>query len=206
MSGAAQHRPDVTTSATAGLWRLARGTAVGGVASVLALAGHVLGGGTPAPVPALLLLSGTVAVSVALSARRWTTGSLLGLLLSLQAVAHVAFAHAGHAVPVAGDAHSAAGHTAGLVASGHAHAGAGMLTAHVTAAVLTALLLRRCEHWCWRLLELAAGVLRALRLLGVRVRSGWEPVALTGGRVDALRAAALDLAHPRRGPPAAPAR
>lgn len=181
---------------TTGAARWLRGTTVALAATGLGLVGHVAGGGSVLPTrPLLVLFAALVAGSVALSGRRWTLNPLLAVLLGTQVVFHVAFAGATH-------------HLAGL---DHQMMGAHnpswrMTGAHVAAAVLTALLLRRGETWCWQLAALVTRPVRAARLLtspSLVASSCWRPAC--ANRVTALRSLLLVYAAPRRGPPVCPA-
>jgi hypothetical protein len=182
---------------TSGLLRVARGAVVGSTAVGLAVAGHLVGGGSlPATTTAVTVLGLTVAGSVALSSRRWTLSALTTVLLGVQVVCHVALA--GHASAANLAAHSHATHGAS----------ASMLVAHVLAALVTAVLLRRGESWCWRLVALLGRPAQAARLFRTR------PVLATRARLvlgtDRGPALLLSLllvdAQPRRGPPALLAR
>jgi hypothetical protein len=81
-----------------------------------------------------------------------------------------------------------------------------MTTAHVAAAVLTGLLLRRGEAWCWQLALLVTGPVRAVRLFASPPPPAtpvWRPVS--DDRRPSLLSLLLVYAAPRRGPPACPA-
>jgi hypothetical protein len=182
---------------TEGALRLARGSAVGATAMGLALAGHVASGGSaPASTTAVGLLALSVAGSVALSGRRWTLAPLLTMLLGVQVVFHVAF----------GDHPSAAG------MADHQHGAhslsASMVLAHLLAAVAAALLLRRGESWCWRLVALLGRPVHVARVFGARpvATYGVQTWRLVDGSLPVLRSRQLADAQPRRGPPALLAR
>jgi hypothetical protein len=187
-------RVDVA-SAQIGVLRSVRAAVVGLSASGLALLGHFAAGGTaPPPGQLVLVVLAVLVVSLALSARRWTVGPLLAVLLGSQALFHVAFSGAG-----GGHVHGAQ-HVAGeSTIPGHPEVL--MLVGHGVAALLTALLLRRGEDWLWGLGALLA---RAWRILRVAAD---EPVAGDGSRAMSRSgdvAAVLDLlehAVARRGPP-----
>jgi hypothetical protein len=148
--------------ARTGPWRAVRGGAVGAVATALAWAAHVWGGGEPPPLWLLLTAALGVGVSgIALSHYRWTLPRLLGLLLAVQILLHELFDQASPAAVV-----HTAGHPTGHVAAGVTTAGAtdgSMTLGHVLAATATAWVLARGEDWLWLLLELLG--LRATRLL-----------------------------------------
>ena len=180
--------------ASVGVLRWARAAVVGLNATGLALLGHLAAGGTAPPAGQLaLVLLAVLAVSLALSVRRWTVGPLLAVLLGSQALFHVAFGGAGH---VHGGQHVAGGSTI------PGHSGPLMLVAHGVAALLTALVLKRGEDWLWGLLALLARAWRAGRV------AADPPVAAARSRVISRSGdvpAVLDLlehAVARRGPPA----
>jgi hypothetical protein len=182
---------------TSGAPRLGRGAVVGVTAMGLALAGHVAGGGSlPTPTSAGALLALSVAGSVALSGRRWTLSALLVMLLGVQVVFHVAFG--GHPSAAGFAAHRHAAHSLGV----------SMVSAHLLAALTAALLLRRGESWCWRLVALLSRPVQIARVFGA------HPVPASAARsvqspdrpLPALRSLLLADAQPRRGPPAVLAR
>jgi hypothetical protein len=175
---------------------MVRAAVVGLSASGLALLGHLAAGGT-APPPGQLVLAvlALLVVSLALSARRWTVGPLLAVLLGSQALFHVAFSGAG-------SAHVHGGQHVMSASAMPGHPWLLMLVGHGLAALLTALLLRRGEDW---LLDLVALLARAWRVACV--------VAEEPARARRTRAlpwsgdvrVVLDLlehAVARRGPPA----
>jgi hypothetical protein len=170
-----------------------RGAMVAATAMGLALAGHVAGGGSaPASTTAIALFGLTAAGSVALSGRRWTLAELLTVLIGVQVVFHVAF---GHQVGSSGvSVHEHAGH--GVSAS--------MLIAHLLASFAAALLLRRGESWCWRLIALLNRPVRVARLFVVRRVPGSAAGSVQPGQrpLPVLRSLLLVDAQPRRGPPA----
>ena len=192
-AGAAGAPPHARVTGTA---RGGRGLVVGSVASGLAVGGHVLAAGTP---PGLMSLAGLTAaavlVAVALSGVRWRLATLLALLLGVQATFHVALASAGHA------------HAPALTHAAHAGAttdGSGwrMLAAHLVAAALTALLLRRGEDVFWQLASAVTRPARAARLLlGAPATAPRRP-DLAGARSTAPLVGRLVDVAPRRGPPA----
>jgi hypothetical protein len=194
--------------------RWARGSAVGTVATGLALLGHVAAGGAAPPGRDVLLLAAVAAlVCVALSGRRWTWAPLLGVLVSAQIAFHVTFANLAMPSAVHGDADEPAlVHVvgpAGLPAptgmSHHGHSGLVMLCAHSAAAVATAWLLRRGEDLCWRVLDLLVASGRAVRaavLPAVPSPAELSPVA---AGATTLSLTVLRHAVARRGPPRQPA-
>ena len=175
--------------------RSVRAAVVGLSASGLALLGHLAAGGT-APPPAQLVLAvlAVLVVSLALSARRWTVGPLLAVLLGSQVLFHVAFSGAG-AAHVHGGPHV----TSGSAMPGHPWLL--MLVGHGVAALLTAWLLRRGEDWLWGLLALLARAWRVVRV-AAEEPVGSPPIRATSRSGDV--GAVLDLlehAVARRGPP-----
>jgi hypothetical protein len=211
---------------TSGALRWLRGAVVGLAATGVAGAGHLTaGGGLPSGTALAPLTLVAVAAGVGLSNRRWTAIPLMTMLLGAQVVFHVAFGGMGHpqmshpmsqavsqgtagvtnhlgpsSVDSAGGLQTG-GSAAGMVMTGHT--GATMLAAHLLAALVTALLLRRGEDWCWRLLDLMTRPVR-----GAALRSPLLPVfpkiVVASSDVGAAPLARLlrDVA-PRRGPPLA---
>ncbi len=187
--------------ATSGALRPLRGAAVGISATVLAVTGHVLAGGRPpAPTDLALLLAAAWAVATALGGRRWGLPSLLAVLAGAQVVLHVGLAGA-TPVGAAGAGRAMAG-MAGMAGSGGAAHGPWMLLAHLAAALLTAVLLRRGEDWLWALLELVTRGRRAPAAPPV-VRAG-APLPFDG-TVLAPLPSPYRSSEPRRGPPRGPA-
>ena len=181
--------------AAAGVLRAVRAAVVGLSASGLALLGHLAAGGT-APPPGQLVLAvlAVLVVSLAQSARRWTVGPLLAVLLGSQALFHVAFSGAGAAQVHRGQHQMSASAMPG-------HPWLLMLVGHGVAALLTALLLRRGEDWLWGLVALLTRAWRVLRVAAeqpvgahrtrAKSRSGGVRVVLD----------LLEHAVARRGPP-----
>jgi hypothetical protein len=196
--------PRVATAATSGAARWARGGTVGLTAAGLALLGHVVGGGEAPPTTPLLLLT-LVAVlgSVGLSGRRWSIGTLLGVLLCAQAAFHVAFGDQ-TTQPSGTSAHLH--HGAASAAMSTHPMGWRMAGAHLMAVLVTALLLRRGEAWCWQLAALFATPARVLRLCAAPT-APITPSAPSAVRVEHTsmfgQARLLVLAQSRRGPPVA---
>jgi hypothetical protein len=193
----------VAAALSSGAGRWARGGTVGLVAVGVALAGHVAGGAsTPEPAALAAVALGAAFIGVALSGRQWTLGPLLSLLLGAQAVLHVMFGPGDPAAPVVGGIPHAHHHAAAAATADHA--ALGMLPAHVLAVLITALLLRRGEQWCWAPARALARPLRIALLAGappVPPRSG---LPVTGQRPSSPRSLMLAAALPDRGPPAGP--
>jgi hypothetical protein len=190
-------RRSIDNTLTGGLARWLRGAAVGLSATALALGGHVLGGGQlPSSAPLVACALATVLGSVALSGRRWTLPPLLGVLLGVQAAFHVAFA--GAAPAAANHALPGAHHTVMTV---H-HTGWEMGVAHIAAALLTGLVLRRGEDLCWRLVVMLSRPLRVFRVLTHPAPADLAPHRIVGPALPLARRWMLVDVAPRRGPPA----
>jgi len=209
--------PTVAACATSGAVRSLRGAVVATSATLLAVLGHVLAGGlAPAPAALALLLVAAWAVATALGGRRWRLPSLLAVLVGAQVLLHVGLAESSVTGPVGPGTGGmgATGRMAGMggmagmgmagmpgaptAASGAGH-GSWMLLAHMAAALLSALLLRRGEDGLWVLLELLTG---GWRVPGDRSA---VPVGPRRLRVDGTVLAPPSPSHrssePRRGPP-----
>lgn len=133
-----------------------RGSVVGLSAAGLGMAGHVMAGGALATGPVVALATGgLVLLGIAMSGRPWTLPSLLTVLVGAQLVLHVLLAGAAHEHPMAGMSHD------GLAP------GIAMTSAHLVAAVLAALVLRRGERWCRGLVELIGRPVRAVQVAGL---------------------------------------
>ncbi len=173
---------------------MVRSAVVGLSAIGLALLGHLTGGGaTPEPGALTMPVIVVLLVSYGLSARRWTIGPLVALLLGAQVLFHVAFADATHS-------HHAI--FAGTGAMSPGHPALPMVAGHIAAAGLTALLLRRGENWLSSLVALLARAWRAARIAAVGPVDATRGVA---GSPPGGLPAALDLLEhvvARRGPPA----
>jgi hypothetical protein len=201
---------------TSGVLRWVRGAVVGVAATGLAGAGHVTAGGASLSGTGLTLVTlVAVATGVGLSNRRWTTTPLMAMLLGAQVVFHLAFggingpamspggaAAMSHALPSNVDTAaglSMADPTTGMTLTGE-H-GAAMLAGHLLAALVTGLVLRRGEDWCWRLVDLLTRPVQAAALRPPPLPT--LPRLLTAPRaVPAGRAGLLADVAPRRGPPA----
>lgn len=198
-------RATVATAPTSGTARWARGSTVGLTATGLALAGHaVAGGGTPPALRLAVLTVVAVLISVGLSGRRWNLGLLLAVLLTAQGAVHVAFGDLTNAAAARASTHlHPGGAVHGMVVD---PAGWHIVGAHLLAALLTALLLRRGEAWCWWLVAMVATPLRAVRLLSVSVApAAATPTVGVERRPMFRQIRLLMLSQARRGPPAAPA-
>jgi hypothetical protein len=183
---------------TEGLMRWLRGGVVGLVASTLALTGHSLAAGMSLQPTHLVWASAcAVPVAVALSGRRWTLPSLLTVLLGAQLAFHLAFAGMSHA----GHGGMATGSMAGPMTTETGHGAVSMVLSHVVAAMLTAMVLRRGEDWCWSLVRLLTRPWRLL--LDVRLPLAQAPLRLGVPLVaKAGHLLLLSDSQPRRGPPA----
>jgi len=194
-----------TAPGTTGGWRLLRGAIVGAAATTLAVGAHCMAGGRPptwTSVVCLALLLGTV--STWLSGVRWTFPRLLGLFAVAEVGMHAVLvgtqpvmAHAGGGHPH--DHLSSAGGMAAEQATALLPLTPAMVTGHLVAAALTALLLSRGEALLGGVLDALA--LRLFRLLDAAhaVFGGPQPVP---AQVPAFprQHAALDVRR-QRGPP-----
>jgi hypothetical protein len=79
-----------------------------------------------------------------------------------------------------------------------------MLPAHVLAVLITALLLRRGEQWCWASARALARPLRIALLAGAPPVPPRSRLPDTGQRPSSPRSLMLAAALPDRGPPAGP--
>ncbi len=189
--------------------RLLRGALLGGVATVLAAASHLVAGG-PAPAGVALLLGGvfatavgTVAVGRAREGRRALTlpRTIAGVAVS-QLAFHLVFSLLGQGASVA-----VSGHHGGLVAlasdpgAAVVQGGAGMWAAHLVAGVLTVLYLRHLEGRVWAVLARFGGFL-VRALLIVTASAPDAPRMPLARPVRDGAASALLAAISRRGPPA----
>ncbi len=146
-----------------GIARGLRGAVAGSVTTTLALAFHLLGGGTmPSAIAILGSVGGTIWISIMIGRRRISLPLLVAAVAASQILLHTIFtvstadgsldgtgAHAGHG---SGDAlHLLVGH------DGHA-----MWWAHALAGLITVLALHRGERILLRLAELTAVVIRTI--------------------------------------------
>lgn len=152
--------------------RLLRGWTGAVLATAVAAASHVAGGG-PAPAPMLVLLSLALSgpVCTALAGRVLSRSAVAAGVLVSQGVFHLLFAGTGEVVVVSGDAHHAApateagGPTLVLAAEPHAaHDGTTMVALHVLAAAATYGLIRHGE----------VSAVRVLDSLRMRARRLWQ--------------------------------
>ena len=181
--------------AAVGVLRSVRAAVVGLSASGLALLGHLAAGGT-APPPGQLVLAvvAVLVVSLALSARRWTIGPLLAVLLGSQAVFHVAFSGAG-ATHVHGGQHEMSSPAM------PGHPWLVMLVWHGVAALLTALLLRRGEDWLRGLVALLTRAWLVVRVAAEEPVVAHRTRAMPRPGDVGLVLDLLEHAVARRGPP-----
>jgi hypothetical protein len=177
--------------------RLVRGGFLAAVCTLLALAGHALGGACCLPpLPAVLATGGVVGVlCVALASRILSFWKILVVVGWAQVAFHLAFTMAS---PGQATAHHMAAAPASAARSGM---GPSMLAGHAAAAVAAALLLAGAERALWWLLGAVFAVAFA-RLAPVRVeihRPPWAVIVADGRtpRPGVLLARALR----RRGPP-----
>jgi hypothetical protein len=182
--------------AAVGVLRSVRAAVVGLSASGLALLGHLAAGGT-APPPGQLVLAvlAVLVVSRALSARRWTVGPLLAVLLGSQALFHVAFSGVGAA-------HVHGGQHVMSASAMPGHPWLLMLVGHGVAALLTALLLRRGEDWLRGLVALLTRAWRVVRVAAEEPLGAHRTRAMSRLGDVRLVLDLLEHAVARRGPPA----
>jgi hypothetical protein len=156
--------------------RALRSTAAALVCVVAAAVGHQSAGGALPAGAVVSVFAGSATVAWLLSARRLTATQLLGLLVLCQVAVHL-------------------GATDGDMAMGTS-----MVAAHVTATVLSVLLLARGEAFVWALADRLA-----LRVAPLLHATHQVPVVPTGPVPDAVPRTRRDvrLAHSRwlRGPP-----
>jgi hypothetical protein len=172
-----------------------RGSVVGLCATALATAGHALEG-SPAPaLPVIACLAvAAVLVSIALSRVRWGLRSLLVVLVAAQLIFHVALAGLVAAAEILGG-------PAGISGVGDTGVSWSKLAAHLAAALLTAVVLRRGEDACWRIADILARAARAVGAVavGAPVVAPAARWVLGGGNRSSGRY--LWQIAPRRGPP-----
>ncbi|MEV0199578.1 MFS transporter [Nonomuraea sp. NPDC050691] len=193
--------------------RLARTAVFSAVCVVLASLAHVAGGGTaPAPGTAALGLGAASVLALALAGRERHPLTINLALVAAQAVLHELFSAGGPTGYVAVHLHGSPAAGVSLAVDAGAPAGpglavdAGMLTAHLTATLLTGWWLARGEAALWSLLRRLHDGLG--RHLGRVLLAGVFP-ALPSARqappVVRVRAVPLDPAlrhcQARRGPP-----
>lgn len=189
---------------TGGL-RVARALVLSVCAVVLAVGGHLAGGGRPSLTGVLVVAALSSATSLLIAARRLGAAAIAGCMAGGQVGFHLVMSlEPAHTMP------SAAGSmTAGTM---HGSTGAGMsmggapdlrmLVGHVAATVLASLLLARGEHLVWTIAALLTPGVRVL------VASGTGAVLLSPRRprevVDRLvwRVGLLQVGLRHRGPPA----
>ncbi|WP_433324411.1 hypothetical protein [Spirillospora sp. CA-294931] len=185
----------------AAMLRYARGGFLAAVCTLLALAGHSLGGGGGCcvpPLPALVTVGGLVGVlSVVIARRAASFWQILIVVGWAQLFFHLAFT-----LSATGPAHHAAAAAPPPVAPGPS-----MIVGHAVAALAAAVVLSRAERALWWLL----GAVFAVALPRV---SASRPVAALPPRWTVLAAddraprlgVLLTRALGRRGPPMVPAR
>ncbi|RGA04654.1 MFS transporter [Microbispora triticiradicis] len=177
--------------------RLARSAAFTVVCVLLAVGAHWFAGGATPTLRALLVGGAAVmTTATAMAGRERSPWVVIGLLLSAQAFLHELLASLSPSVETTAVAHS---HRLGV--------GAGMLTAHVTAAVVTGWWLSRGEAALWSILrKIGTGALRWLRAvlavfqLFARLRPRPRLASYDLDR-EPRRGAVLRHAVIRRGPP-----
>ncbi|WP_327045945.1 MFS transporter [Microbispora sp. NBC_01189] len=185
-------------------FRLARSAAFAAVSVLLAMGAHWFAGGGGPTTGALLtgLLAVTAGAAVA-AGRERPPQVIVVLLVGAQAFLHLLF-----------DVTASTGAPAHLTWHGGLTTRTGMLTAHLTAALLTGLWLSRGEEALWSVLRrIGAGAARCLTTLAALtalLRAGLAGITrprvrATPGPARALRPAwVLRHAVVRRGPPVSP--
>src|SRR4051794_21009310 len=172
-----------------GAARVARGSLLALCCTLLALSGHVLGGGQVSVVVPMLAVAGPVgAAFVVWADRQPGPGQLAAQVAGAQVAFHVAFSFCG-----------------GTGLPEHATRGvAAMVGGHVVAGLLMTWVLSRGDAALWCLYRALSGVLRLrvarLPHLGHSSRGLASPTAWPEQRGSGL---VLAAAHPRRGPPRA---
>jgi hypothetical protein len=142
----------------------------------------------------VVLLALALPVSLGLSGRPWTVGPLLAMLLGAQALLHV--------VAEAGAGAHVHGHQMGDAASMGGQTPGAMAAAHVAAALLTALLLRRGDDWVWHLADLLARAWRVARIIAEGpTPAGAQEIGLPRYADQPAALHLLEYAVERRGPP-----
>ncbi|WP_131815506.1 MFS transporter [Thermostaphylospora chromogena] len=184
--------------------RIARAAVFTVVCLILAAAAHWFAGGAT-PTPRVLLFSGLVimTITVAVAGRERSPGTVIGLLCAGQAFLHVLF----------GSTEAPAGLSRqGRILSDLPQHGlgvsVGMLTAHLTAVLLTGWWLSRGEAALWSLLRgIGTYALRRVAALLVLLHQDAVPKAFVvplqpiRGDIRPLRDRVLRHAMIRRGPP-----
>lgn len=181
--------------------RLARSAAFSVVCVLLGVGAHRFAGGTGPALPVLLVGGLTVmAGATAVAGRERSPAAVIGLVLAAQVFLHELL---GPAVPPVG-----ASAVSGVHAHGHAlSVHAGMLTAHLIAALITGWWLSRGEAVLWSILRtIGAGAIGwlapLLALLQAGARVPGRPRLFPYAADDAPgREAVLRHAVVRRGPP-----
>ncbi len=203
--------------ASTGVRRVARGSAAAAVSTFVALLSHVAAGGAPpAPIGVVVPLVLSVAVCSVLAGRRLSLPRLSASVVASQALFHSLFtvgAASGVTATAAAISAPRHAHALTLVSTGdHAHTdGAGMWAAHLAAAVITIVALRRGDRALSRLREVGRVAVRRLAVDRI-VRAGRiRPIAVRRQRSTASVLAPSPVhrligstAHARRGPPLSP--
>jgi hypothetical protein len=200
-----------------GALRAVRAGLLGLVCVVLALAGHLAGGGhAPSPWGVVILALPMSALCLALTARRRGVGSIGAVVAGSQLVLHEALmwfqagtactgpadvhAHLGHAAAVSGCGPMAGMASALPAGAGGSRAAVLMVLGHALAAAVTTVVLAHGEALLWRLWHrLARGVPEAaVPLVATARSSAWSSYDAPSSR--RVRGSAR-----RRAPPAAAA-
>lgn len=166
--GVRPERPQVVRSTpTTGVPRLVRVAVLGGASLGLACAAHLVGGGQ-LPSAGVLVIAGFLIglAAVTVTARRCRTGTLLGLLAVQQIILHLVFEAsssstgcgvlveaAGHHTALVGHAMSSCTAAPAVGADAMSMPGWAMWAGHLSATLVTTLLLARGEAWLWRVAD-----------------------------------------------------
>lgn len=202
VSGSAAYDDGMSSSATDERrpLRLARGVVVGAVGGLLAVAAHVLAGGTAPGAAAVVAVGLVVAGAAIASSRRWTPGRLVVALGGAQALVHAALWLASPAASA--DPRLAAAVLGRAAHPEHAHAAGTdlkMLLLHVVATAAAAVLLAaldRCALAVW-------AAVHAVRTVLARVLTPALRLAPPAGRPASAGTGLVVVGRrPRRGPPA----
>lgn len=187
--------------------RVARGVAASSAATLIALAGHLVAGGSaPSPLLVAIPLVLSWLPGVALIGRRPSLWRQALVIVPAQAALHAVFAASGTAAGPMTDPDAMPGMRAPALATPlHTglHESSAMWAGHALAALLTVLAWQRGERAFWALVRLAHEAVAAVLLPGAT-----PPVPLAAPRLRPRSAPFLPRPaarggrrHPRRGPP-----
>jgi len=191
--------------------RVVRGGATAVASVLIAALSHVAGGaGSPGVLGVALALVLATPLCVALGGRRLALGRLVASVLLSQVALHALFGLGAGAGSVTSSSPAGAHHHApfvlqpvpgGEVVPVLDGAALGPWLAHLVAAALTVLALRRGERALGRLVDLASGLVRAVALLTWRPPVAGPCLLPSAAPVRRPVAERFLVALPRRGPP-----